>query len=1321
MTLLPIPRLDVLNNWKNIAVTPGASAHSRLPQPLENRQVRLRSLSVAEAFCHAGEHLGAQDAFLRNAADVGPWARLFLSEPAYLLAEVISFNADDAALKFEIAIEEDPDKAIQQIGDLSRRLKDWLERIEASHQALFSKQIAQINAEADLLKRLKGLSRNKTKDILAAVKTWGVSARALSGDRDALQKARAIETGLRGNHALLRNTVASLQPIAQRGFDARIASGDMDPALGLLIAELRTAMRVETQIDEFLDRFTQFYYRDVIGQVPAGPSQERVLLHLPQIRKSSVLEKGTSLQARTETGTIQNFETAATVPISQSKVARTAVLSYDTDPMISLNATLGGITGVRAAAYSPGDRNKMEPVFCPNADDAVRLGLDISSPIFLMAEGERWIEVSINMERRSAMPALSTQRVGHTLTDTGSEPLDPDLVLALREDSDLVRAFSETDLETGIEVIARRVQALAAERRVTLSLSLVYEVLAHHALGVEPLRVLLGRIVTLSLIETRSFPKGDYWTALQAKIDVCRTELSGQSAFTEAATDQQSMIFDAFETAEDGSFVLAPEDVFEKLLSDAFAVTLSTADGPVSATVMQVLSNVQTGNAGLTLKLKLNDTVPAITGPEPGAAPVLSVRYAANARICPVSFFERYQIRNFDIRVKAVGLKQLIAFSDDGPVVTDQAFMPFGARAKEGASVWVGCAEMALKPVTDVGVKVTWADTPNPAGGFKGHYEHYANTKEVPDPKLSLAFLSGDGWKALGTGDVPMFERSELGDLSAEWSFESALYAPSNPANRSLTPQDFSARQKIPAGMVSLTLSGTANGFLADEYPLALVKAMRPRLLPQRIAASRPVPPAPFVPRIAKISLSYTAHAKIEINVPQTARKGEKVVQVGPFGQVEVFPKRTLRRTTLFPARLGYGHLFIQIAGSDATGPLTLLFNVADRGHLRLVPPPNPIAWYYLTDKGWSPLPATAVSSDSTAGLMRSGLVGINLPEDAISTTSEMPDSGAWLAAVATKPDLSAFPCVISIVTNGVWAQRSDTSFDPAASSRIWTFAPPIAGVGAPIEVPVAADVRGPETTQEFTARVGERLRHRKRSVTPWDIERLVLDAFPEVWMVKCLPHLDRNRPHPAPGCVTVVVVCKPPVFATDAPATPQVFDVGTLERIREHLTRLGPEFAQYDVVNPSFETLHVRANLVFGDDRDDGALAQRLKTHLNRYLSVWTASDPLNRFGWSLNVKLLRAHINALDYVRRVNDFSVLHLASDDAGTHVLLDTAQSDTRGPHGPWITAAQPWSLPLSASDHALTPLLTQNDDRPTQSGIGRLAIGDMLIVGQGTHS
>jgi hypothetical protein len=248
-------------------------------------------------------------------------------------------------------------------------------------------------------------------------------------------------------------------------------------------------------------------------------------------------------------------------------------------------------------------------------------------------------------------------------------------------------------------------------------------------------------------------------------------------------------------------------------------------------------------------------------------------------------------------------------------------------------------------------------------------------------------------------------------------------------------------------------------------------------------------------------------------------------------------------------------------------------------------------------------------------------------------------------------------------------------------------------------------------------ARVSERLLHRKRAVTPWDIERIVLEEFPGVWMAKCLPHLVRTRNEAAPGRATIVVVRAPTQHPVGTDPAPHAFDVNTLQRIEDFVDNHAPGPAMFEVVNPSFERIQVRAKLAFDHYRDDGAMAQRLKTDLQRYLSVWTAPPELARFGWSLNVKLLRAHISGLDYVRGLTDFSVLHLVADDDKNYALMDTAQSDGRGPHGQQINAFHPWSLPLSAPDHALSTVHGSQPEQPTQSGIGRLSVGGMLIVGQ----
>ncbi|MFP3489066.1 hypothetical protein R0K20_15795, partial [Staphylococcus sp. SIMBA_130] len=62
------------------------------------------------------------------------------------------------------------------------------------------------------------------------------------------------------------------------------------------------------------------------------------------------------------------------------------------------------------------------------------------------------------------------------------------------------------------------------------------------------------------------------------------------------------------------------------------------------------------------------------------------------------------------------------------------------------------------------------------------------------------------------------------------------------------------------------------------------------------------------------------------------------------------------------------------------------------------------------------------------------------------------------------------------------------------------------------------------EKDNEFYIRASERLRHKNRAVSLWDMEHLVLQAFPEVYKVKCLNHTCSTS-FLSPGHVMVLVI----------------------------------------------------------------------------------------------------------------------------------------------------------------------------------------------------
>lgn len=213
--------------------------------------------------------------------------------------------------------------------------------------------------------------------------------------------------------------------------------------------------------------------------------------------------------------------------------------------------------------------------------------------------------------------------------------------------------------------------------------------------------------------------------------------------------------------------------------------------------------------------------------------------------------------------------------------------------------------------------------------------------------------------------------------------------------------------------------------------------------------------------------------------------------------------------------------------------------------------------------------------------------------------------------------------------------------------------------------------------------------------------------------MAKCLPLQEMDESASGrPGLIAV-----PHRNRNAGYDQPTVFDVQTLRRIEDLLNAHSSGTASWQAANPAFERIQVRCQLVVDRFRDDGAMAQQLKDELSRILSVWTAPPMLQRFGWTLNMNTLRAHICGLDYVRAASGFSLLQFARNDGASHVLLDTAQDDERGSYGPVLRPGWPWSLPLPTRDHVLSIVSEADEEEAVQSGIGRLGIGDMLIVGQ----
>lgn len=561
------------------------------------------------------------------------------------------------------------------------------------------------------------------------------------------------------------------------------------------------------------------------------------------------------------------------------------------------------------------------------------------------------------------------------------------------------------------------------------------------------------------------------------------------------------------------------------------------------------------------------------------------------------------------LMVTASGVKALTVLAAGAEADPAKPFTPFGPRPRPGDTLILGSSEIFSKPIESWGLTLDWL-TPYSSDGF---FAARAASNYAPVERI----LSGGVWVdaggsyrgsprifgtaiALGETNGQVALRSgDLIDGLAEQTLENPVYD-----GTALT------------GFLKLTLD---ESFGHAEFPTEQARAMMALAQgdayvgqPDRnydppgsttIVGSLPKPP--YDPVITRIEAHYTSQRSAV----------ERFRHLHPFGTTEGTGGR------LLPELPFEGALYVGV--QEFTGParLTLLVQVEDGSGDPLLPVPE-LEFSYLDGDRFMALPAQDVD-DKTANLTTSGIIGLALPV-ADTDHAVMPGGLTWLRIAAPRHaaalnrllTVTAQAARVSFADAGNDPARLATPLPPGAISRtllpdtaLKTVAQPFAGFGGrPAEAAAAMDTR-----------VAERLRHKDRATTMWDVEALVLDQFPSLYRVKCLglTELRRNAEgivlsdNPArPGAVTVVAV--PTVSPTSArnPLRPYV-DQSTLVAVAAFLRpRLSP-FVRLEVTNPRIEEVRLDFRVRFAAGVADTAFyIDALNAALVAFLTPWSGGQ---------------------------------------------------------------------------------------------------------------
>ena len=391
----------------------------------------------------------------------------------------------------------------------------------------------------------------------------------------------------------------------------------------------------------------------------------------------------------------------------------------------------------------------------------------------------------------------------------------------------------------------------------------------------------------------------------------------------------------------------------------------------------------------------------------------------------------------------------------------------------------------------------------------------------------------------------------------------------------------------------------------------------------------------------------------------------------------------------LLPAYNFAGELLLGLQDLHPGDSVSVLFQVAE-GSADPDLPQEDLNWFVLCDNYWKSLSRSEVVLDTTNQLLTSGIITFVIPGEATTSNTILPADRIWLKA-ALAQNVDAVCRLIQVAANAVEVRFLAPEKNPPhllsalPRDRIIKLKGGLPAVKALQQPFPSFGGRAPETAEAFYVRTSERLRHKNRCLSAWDYERLILENFPRVHRVKCIPHA-REGCWLAPGHVLLVVI---PDLKTqnrldlskvegDADLLnrlhPKV-DANTLRRITEFVRKHCGMQVQVKAKNPLYQEIKLDFRVRFLAGKEFNFHSRALKQALIKFLSPWAfAPDREIYFGGKIYKSVILNFVEDLDYVDYVTDFKMSSFTG--TGQNLPdLDEVPGGNSGRHPDFVASPQ----------------------------------------------
>ena len=420
-------------DWTDIHITDGTGQQDRDPDAFAPGYFNIDEHSFETLLSMGAEFAEVMKFYnLRNRIE-GNWGELFNNDEAVVMAVILSVNLKKIEADFDNIPADHTVELLQYMLHLAREINQWLLRLSASpHKSgeLLASKIEMLIEEklAVQLHNIYTIERQAgipwvEQDATRFATVWDLDAAA--GDAlltratiDPLSADDSIKEQLGKSFQISRNSISYLKSAAAACLPQSLQSQQHEPSVGLFITFLKLYEKAQGQLNRFTLRHLDFYYRKILQAENwhQMPKSCYLLLESQAASGRLLIAKGAGFNAGQDAELNDIIYTADDeLLVSDARLETQATLYLEHDKLISPESDLDFVTRIKADrpgitdAESTMDSSRDHPASWAlfgaesqygaegSATDA-RIGLSVATPVLLLEQGIRRIDLTIELE-----------------------------------------------------------------------------------------------------------------------------------------------------------------------------------------------------------------------------------------------------------------------------------------------------------------------------------------------------------------------------------------------------------------------------------------------------------------------------------------------------------------------------------------------------------------------------------------------------------------------------------------------------------------------------------------------------------------------------------------------------------------------------------------------------------------------------------------------------------------------------------------------------------------------------------------------------------